>query len=169
MQDFLDAHNFIKNMKEHARREVKNHVDNRTEDAKHKAAISIRNKVLNNMLCNKPLSKPKKNKLLRITCNPFQNQEVINALFVGKTLVWNRSNSGESYKVKVEKGGRFINCSTGTEIAKSPSTACRILAGSGSYNGWTEFKVCLDPQEGLQTLCYHRSKFFSNTAAFSCI
>ncbi|MDD9331447.1 MAG: hypothetical protein PV340_02180 [Wolbachia sp.] len=55
--------------------------------------ICITNKVLNNMVDHKPLSKPKidEHKKVREVKNKYsdtQNQKVINALFTGKTLVW---------------------------------------------------------------------------------
>lgn len=92
----------------------------------------------------------------------MQNREVIKALFIGKILVWNRPDSGQKYEIKVEGVNKFVDNKTGKVIeAKSLSGVCIALASGGSYSGWEELKVCLDPKEGLQPLKYHRKKFLS--------
>ncbi|WP_374698938.1 hypothetical protein [Wolbachia endosymbiont (group B) of Limnophora tigrina] len=152
--------------KGHVRSEVEKYVDKRVEEVKDEAVTYIINKVLNNMVGNEPLNELKIDKpkeIVQVDDDGLtQNQKVIKALFIGKTLVWDRSNSGQKYEVRVEGVKKFVDNKTGKVIeAKSPSIACRILAGGGSYNGWNCFKVCLDPNEGPKTLSYQRAKFLS--------
>ncbi|MDR2548031.1 MAG: hypothetical protein LBC34_00770 [Rickettsiales bacterium] len=161
----LDLQNFLDSLKNHVRSEVEKYVDKRAEEVKNEVVTYIVYKVLNNMLGNKPLdaskvSKP--DKVTHVDDGLTQNEEVIKALFIGKILVWDRPNSGQKYEVRVEGVDKFVDNKTGKVVeAKSLSTACRILAGGGSYNGWDCFKVCLDPKEGLRTLSYRRARFLS--------
>ncbi|WP_425386401.1 hypothetical protein [Wolbachia endosymbiont (group A) of Barypeithes pellucidus] len=167
----LDLQNFFEKLKGHVRSEVEKYVDEEAKEIKDKAATYITNKVLNNMVGNKPIGelqidKPKtdKPKKVMVAENQYggaQNKEVIKALFIGKILVWNRSNSGQKYEIKVKGVEEFVDNKTGKVIeAKSLSRVCIKLVGGGSYSGWEELKLCLDHKEGLQPLKYHRKKFF---------
>ncbi|KLT23037.1 hypothetical protein wVul_0240 [Wolbachia endosymbiont of Armadillidium vulgare str. wVulC] len=79
-----------------------------------------------------------------------QNKEVIKAIFIGKILVWDRSNSDQKYEIKVEGVEEFVDNKTGKVIkAKSLSGVCIALVGGGSYSGWEELEVCLNPKEGF--------------------
>ncbi|WP_410541748.1 DUF2924 domain-containing protein [Wolbachia endosymbiont (group A) of Agelastica alni] len=84
-----------------------------------------------------------------------QNQKVIKALFIGRTLVGEYKK--KMYEVTVSNEGKFIY---NGEECSAPSTAGTRITGK-SCNGWDFFKVCLDPKEKLRTLSYHRSKFLS--------
>ncbi|WP_353277320.1 hypothetical protein [Wolbachia endosymbiont (group A) of Agelastica alni] len=169
----LDLQDFFEKLKGHVRSEVEKYVDEEAKEIKDKdkAATYITNKVLNNMVGNKPIGeleidKPKTDKPKRIVRNGYggaQNKEVIKALFIGKILVWDRPESGQKYEIKVEGVEKFVDNKTGKVIeAKSLSRVCIKLVGGGSYSGWEELEVCLNPEEGLQLLKYHRKKFFSD-------
>ncbi|MDR0289207.1 MAG: hypothetical protein LBH78_04115 [Rickettsiales bacterium] len=166
----LDLQNFLDSLKSHVRSEVEKYVDKRAEEIKNEVVTYITNKVLNNMVGNKPLNASKVDELKagkpkRVVKNEYtkvQNREVIKALFIGKILVWDRPDSGQKYEIKVEGVDKFVDNKTGKVIeVKSLSGVCIALAGGGSYSGWEELKVCLDPKEGLQPLKYHRKKFLS--------
>ncbi|MDR2978795.1 MAG: hypothetical protein LBU56_05410 [Rickettsiales bacterium] len=168
----LDLQNFFEKLKVYACSEVEKCVDEKAKEIKDKDKVAtyITNKVLNNMVGNKPLDASKVDELKagkpkRVVKNKYtkvQNREVIKALFIGKILVWNRPDSGQKYEIKVEGVDKFVDNKTGKVIeAKSLSGACIALVGGGSYSGWEELKVCLDPKEGLQPLKYHRKKFLS--------
>ncbi|APR98411.1 DUF2924 domain-containing protein [Wolbachia endosymbiont of Folsomia candida] len=152
--DLLDVQNFIKKLKEYVQHEVKIHVDKKTEETKDKVAIRVTNKVLNNMVGNKPPSKPRR---VNQVYDAVQNQEAIRALFVGKTLT--KVYGKRKHEVKVNSPTEFVYDG---EIYKSLSTVGNKINGTKSCGGWNFFRICLDPKEGLKTLCYHRSKFFSN-------
>ncbi|WP_265036401.1 hypothetical protein [Wolbachia endosymbiont (group A) of Anomoia purmunda] len=165
----LDLQNFFEKLKGHVRSEVEKYVDEEAKEIKDKAATYITNKVFNNMMGNKPIGelqidKPKTDKPKRIVRNRYggaQNKEVIKALFIGEILVWDRPESGQKYEIKVEGVEKFVDNKTGKVIeAKSLSGVCIALVGGGSYSGWEELEVCLNPKEGLQLLKYHRKKFF---------
>ncbi|MGL9778718.1 MAG: hypothetical protein ACR5K5_00300 [Wolbachia sp.] len=167
----LDLQNFFEKLKGHVRSEVEKYVDKKTEEIKDEAATHVINKVLNNMVGNKPIGellvdkpktdKPKKVRVVKNKYTKVQNREVIEALFIGKILVWDRPDSGQKYEIKVEGVEKFVDNKTGKVIeAKSLSAACIALVGGGSYRGWEELEVCLNPKEGLQLLKYHRKKFF---------
>ncbi|MGL9689274.1 MAG: hypothetical protein ACR5K6_06135 [Wolbachia sp.] len=162
----LDLQNFLGSLKNHPRSEVEKYVDKRAEEVKNEVLTYIVYKVLNNILGNKPPVTSEVNKsdeVIQVDDDGLtQNEEVIKALFIGKTLVWDHPNSGQKYEVRVEGVDKFVDNKTGKVIeAKSLSTACIILAGGGSYNGWDCFKVCLNPEEGLRALSYYRAKFLS--------
>ncbi|WP_353282947.1 hypothetical protein [Wolbachia endosymbiont (group A) of Pogonocherus hispidulus] len=146
----LDLQNFLDNLKGYVRSEVEKYVDEKAKEIKDKdkAATYITNK-------------PKK---VRVAGNQYggaQNKEVIKALFIGEILVWNRPESGQKYEIKVKGVEEFVDNKTGKVIeAKSLSGVCKALVGGGSYSGWEELEVCLNPKEGLQLLKCHRKKFF---------
>ncbi|MDR2609642.1 MAG: hypothetical protein LBC06_03555 [Rickettsiales bacterium] len=166
----LDLLSFVKKLKVYVRSEVEKYVDEKAKEIKDKdkAATYITNKVLNNMVGNKPLDASKVDELKagkpkRVVKNKYtkvQNREVIKALFIGKILVWDRPDSGQKYEIKVEGVDKFVDNKTGKVIeAKSLSGVCIALAGGGSYSGWEELEVCLDPKEELQPLKYYRKNF----------
>ncbi|WP_264736320.1 hypothetical protein [Wolbachia endosymbiont (group A) of Rhinocyllus conicus] len=161
----LDLQDLLESLKRHVRSEVEKYVDKRVEEVKDEAVTYIINKVLNNMVGNEPLNELKIDKpkeIVQVDDDGLtQNQKVIKALFIGEILVWNRSNSGQKYEIKVKGVEEFVDNKTGKVIeAKSLSRVCIKLVGGGSYSGWEELEVCLNPKEGLQPLKYHRKKFF---------
>ncbi|OAM01675.1 DUF2924 domain-containing protein [Wolbachia endosymbiont of Dactylopius coccus] len=143
----LDLQDFFEKLKGHVRSEVEKYVDEEAKEIKDKdkAATYITNKVLNNMVGNKPNR-----------CSRTQNEEVIKALFIGKTLIGERKRRGERYEVVVSNEGKFIY--NGKKY-NAPSTVSEEITGKSS-DGWEFFKVCLDSEEGLRKLSYHRKKFF---------
>ncbi|MDR2831889.1 MAG: DUF2924 domain-containing protein [Rickettsiales bacterium] len=155
----LDLQNLLESLKGHVRSEVEKYVDKRIEEVKDEAVTYIVNKVLNNMVGNEPLNEPKIDKPKEIIQvdddSSTQNQEVIKALFIGRTLV--RKYKKKMYEVTVSNEGKFIY--NGKEY-NAPSTVGTRITGK-SCNGWDFFKVCLDPNEGPKTLSYHRAKFLS--------
>ncbi|MFP3035815.1 MAG: DUF2924 domain-containing protein [Wolbachia sp.] len=67
------------------------------------------------------------------------------------------SSRSKRYEVAVSNKGKFIY--NGKEY-DSPSATGTGITGK-SCNGWDFFKVCLNPEEGLRTLSYHRADFLS--------
>ncbi|MDM8335197.1 DUF2924 domain-containing protein [Wolbachia pipientis] len=161
----LDLQDFFERLKVHVRSEVEKYVNKRAEEVKNETVIYIINKVLNNMLGIKPLSEreidqPKTGKLkkVRLIKNKYSithNQEVIKALFVGKTLIGKYK--GKTYEVVVNNEVGFIY---NGKIYSSLSAAGTWITGK-NCDGWGFFKVCLNPEEGLKTLSYHPTKFLS--------
>ncbi|OAM01676.1 hypothetical protein [Wolbachia endosymbiont of Dactylopius coccus] len=144
----LDLQNFFERLKVYVRSEVEKYVDEEAKEIKDKAATYITNK-------------PKKVRVAENQYTGAQNKEVIKALFIGEILVWNRPESGQKYEIKVKGVEEFVDNKTGKVIeAKSLSGVCKALVGGGSYSGWEELEVYLNPEEGLQLLKYHRKKFF---------
>ncbi len=161
----LDLQNFFEKLKGHVRSEVEKYIDKRVEEVKDEAVTYIINKVLNNMVDNEPIGelqidKPKtdESKKVRIIKNKYstiQNREVIKALFIGRTLIGKYK--GKTYEVVVRNEVKFIY---NGEIYSSLSAAGTRITGQ-SCDGWEFFKLCLNPEEGLRTLSYHRAKFLS--------
>ncbi|MGL9717465.1 MAG: DUF2924 domain-containing protein [Wolbachia sp.] len=154
----LDLQNFLDSLKGHVRSEVEKYVDKRAEEVKNEVVTYITYKVLNNMLGNKPLATSKvdkPNEVKQVDDGSTQNQKVVKALFIGKTLIGKYKE--RTYEVAVSSEGKFIY--NGAEY-NSPSTVGKRITGK-SCNGWDFFKVCLNPEEGLRTLGYHRSRFLS--------
>ncbi|MFP3016824.1 MAG: hypothetical protein ACEY3H_04595 [Wolbachia sp.] len=144
----LDLQNFLDNLKGYVRSEVEKYVDEEAKEIKDKAATYITNK-------------PKKVRVAENQYTGVQNKEVIKALFIGEILVWDRPESGQKYEIKVKGVEEFVDNKTGKMIeAKSLSGVCKALVGGGSYSGWEELEVCLNPKEGLQLPKCHRKKFF---------
>lgn len=163
----LDLQNFFEKLKGHVRSELEKYVDGEAKEIKDKdkAATYITNKVFNNMMGNEPIGelqidKPKtdESKKVRIIKNKYstiQNREVIKALFIGRTLIGKYK--GKTYEVVVRNEVKFIY---NGEIYSSLSAAGTRITGQ-SCDGWEFFKLCLNSEEGLRTLSYHRAKFLS--------
>ncbi|MCM1001914.1 DUF2924 domain-containing protein [Wolbachia pipientis] len=154
----LDLQNFLDSLKGHVRSEVEKYVDKRAEEVKNEIVTYIMYTVLNNMLDNKLPATPEVNKsdeVIQVDDDLTQNQKVVKALFIGKTLIGKYK--GKTYEVAVSNKGRFIY--NGKEY-DSPSAAGTGITGK-SCNGWDFFKVCLNPEEGLRTLSYYCAEFLS--------
>ncbi|WP_353282302.1 DUF2924 domain-containing protein [Wolbachia endosymbiont (group A) of Myopa testacea] len=155
----LDLQDLLESLKRHVRSEVEKYLDKRVEEVKDEAVTYIINKVLNNMVGNEPLNELKIDKpkeIVQVDDDGLtQNQKVIKALFIGRTLVGEYKK--KMYEVTVSNEGKFIY--NGEEYS-APSTAGTRITGK-SCNGWDFFKVCLDPKEKLRTLSHRRAKFLS--------
>ncbi|GFR01792.1 GMP synthase, partial [Trichonephila clavata] len=154
---FVVPKDLLESLKRHVRSEVEKYVDKRVEEVKDEAVTYIINKVLNNMVGNEPLNELKIDKpkeIVQVDDDGLtQNQKVIKALFIGKTLIGKYKR--KVYEVTVNNEGKFIY---NGEKYNSPSTVGTRITGK-SCNGWDFFKATNVPILGIcygqQLICHY--------------
>lgn len=118
------------------RSEVEKYVDQRIREIKDEVTIHITNKVLSGTIGHKPsndynIEKPKKVRQVKNIYDAAQNQEVIKALFIGKTLI--KKYKGKIYEVKVNGVNEFVY---NGEVYNSLSTVGNAINRQKSCGGW---------------------------------